>query len=120
MSRRLLSLSTGLLINVSLDPAELRQGLCQIKVMLGVSQPVIITSCPVELPGFDAREQHRQLRLVRWTLHGPAADDVFALLKTSPNLVSSVFHSAASISSGYFVRKVLNLLKLFVSSVVHQ
>ena len=46
--------------------------------MFGVNESVEITSCPVELRRFDAWEQNTQLRLVRWTLHGPAADDVFA------------------------------------------
>ena len=67
-----------MLIDFALYPAELGQGVCQIKVMLSVNESVPITSCPVALPRFDAWEQNRQLRLVRWTLHGPAADDVFA------------------------------------------
>ena len=46
--------------------------------MLSVNESVQITRCSVELRRLDSWEQNRQLGLVRWTLHGPAADDVFA------------------------------------------
>ena len=68
--------SRRLLINFALYPAELGQGVRQSKVMLSVNTTVQITSRPVELRRFDSWEQNRQLRLVRWTLHGPAANDV--------------------------------------------
>ena len=56
VSRRPMWVSKHLSINIALDPAELGQRVCQMKMMLRINEPVQVTRCPVELRGFDAGE----------------------------------------------------------------
>ena len=56
VSRRVLLVCRCRLINIALDPAELGQGVGQMKAMLSIYEVVHITSCPVELCRLDAGE----------------------------------------------------------------